>query len=134
MRRGTVQEAAAQEGLDPATVRRKIQTGVWPCLRRGSCGPGNGAILDLDAIRKPAFGLTTEQFAGVLWTALHEDHADVRAGCPRDDAAAVCLVIWESPRGRRVTACHDEEKCRTQGSVIVKTLSKARALRPRLSA
>jgi hypothetical protein len=95
MRRGTVLEAAAQEGVNPATVRRKIQTDVWPCLRRGKRGPGNGAVLDLDAIRQPPRGLTPEQFAAVLRRALSEDHCDIRAGCPRDDAAAVLLIVWE---------------------------------------
>jgi hypothetical protein len=52
-------------------------------------------VLDLDAISQRPASLRPEQFADVLWAALNEDHADIRAGCPRNDAAAAMLVIWE---------------------------------------
>jgi hypothetical protein len=36
-----------------------------------------------------------QRVAGALWDALETDHADIRAGISREDAAAAFLVVWE---------------------------------------
>lgn len=99
----TVRETAHHFKVDPCTIRRDIQRGC-PCIRKGRKGPGNGAILDLDAVatwRGRASGppgLTAEEvvqrLAAALWESLGTDHADIRAGISREDAAAALLVVW----------------------------------------
>jgi len=100
----TVYEAAKFFQVDPATIRRWLGRGC-PAIRNGRRGPGHGAQLDLPAVeawrgqaRGPA-GLTPEEIlqriAVALRESLEKDHADIRAGISREDAAAALLVIWE---------------------------------------
>jgi hypothetical protein len=105
MKSGTVAQAAKAAKVDPSTVRRWIQR-ECPVLRRGSRGPGRGALLDLAAVAawrgraSGPTGLTVEdalqQISTALWECLEKDHADIRAGISREDAAAMLIVAFES--------------------------------------
>lgn len=100
----TVAQVAEQEQVDPATVRRWLEKGC-PCIWRGRKGPGNGARLDLEQVARwrgrasgpagPTPEAILQRVAGALLVSLELDHAGVRAGISRDDAAAVLLVVWE---------------------------------------
>lgn len=100
----TVQETAQRFDVDPATVRRWLHSGC-PCVRRGSRGPGRGAILDFRAVeswRGRALGQAglepeeiLQRIALALWDAIEKDSAHIRAGISRDDACAAFLVVWE---------------------------------------
>lgn len=100
----TVTQAARTFQVDVATIRRWIVKGC-PCVRRGSRGPGRGAVLDPEAMatwRGRASGPTglsvdevLQRIADTLWDTLDREHVDVRAGVDREAAAAVLIVVWE---------------------------------------
>lgn len=103
-RPASVSEAAAYFQVDQVTVRRWIVSG-GPVLRHGRRGPGNGGLVDLlhmaswlgraNAPEEQTREDTMLQIAEALWKTLNEDHADIRSGASRADAAAVLLVAWE---------------------------------------
>lgn len=100
----TVQEVANHFRVDRSTVRRWLTAGC-PCLRKGTRGPGGGAVLDLQAVAVwrgrtsgPA-GPTVDELmdeiaAGCLAT-ITEARADLRVNIRREDAAAVALILFE---------------------------------------
>ena len=103
---GTVEQAADQEHVDVATVRRDIHLPGCPVIKKGKRGPGNGALLDLEKYREwrgktnaPVVGLTPQeilqQIASALLQAVEHDRLDIRAGITKEEAAAACLVIFE---------------------------------------
>jgi phage terminase Nu1 subunit (DNA packaging protein) len=101
---GSAQDVARHCRVDAATVRRWPEKGC-PVVRRGRPGPGRGYLFDLEQVAKwrdqanGPVGLTPDEIlqrvAGALWDALEKDHADIRAGITREDAAAAFLVAWE---------------------------------------
>ena len=100
----TVQETARHFRVDQVTIRRWIGKGC-PYVRKGTKGPGKAAILNLQQVeqwrgRSPGpVGLSgdavAQQIANALLDALDKDHADIRAGVSRDDAAAMLVAAWE---------------------------------------
>jgi hypothetical protein len=100
----SIHDVAKYFGVDPCTVRRWILKGC-PCVRRGSRGPGRGAVLDLIAViawRSRAIAPTgftadevVQRIAQALWDSLENDHADLRAGISREEMSAALLVAWE---------------------------------------
>lgn len=100
---GTPNQAARHFKINPATIRRWIAAGC-PVIRSGRKGPGQSAILDFQAVEQwrgqsvqaePDVNETLQRIAQALHAALEEDHADIRAGISREDAAAVLIVAWE---------------------------------------
>lgn len=100
----SVREVANFFHVDEVTIRRAIRAGC-PCVRRGSRGPGNGALLDLQQVAqwRGQTGSSAEQttaailekIAVVLLRSLKKNHCDIRAGVQRDDAAVILICAWE---------------------------------------
>jgi hypothetical protein len=104
MMTGSAQHVAKRFHVDPATVRRWPANGC-PIIRRGRPGPGRGYLFDLEQVAKwrdranapPGLSVddVLQRIALALWEAVEKDHADIRAGIMREDAAAAFLVVWE---------------------------------------
>jgi hypothetical protein len=96
-----VAEAAAELGVRPDTLRAWIRRGA-PVVQPGSPGPGRGALVDLDAVRRwrargadgaPALAIDAELIARGAMAAFRDGmHRDY--GLTDRQAAGLISEVW----------------------------------------
>ena len=101
----TAREVARHENVDPSTVRRWPAKGC-PVISLGGRGRGRATLFDPDEVRRwrgratAPSGMTADEalktIAVALLDCLENGHCDIRAGCSREDAAALLLMAFQA--------------------------------------